>query len=578
MNSIDHNPDPRYLKAVKSISIKYLDCDNVEYVRDNINKLFHRFPNLEKVYTRNCLDLFENFDTKALLKNCPKLKKFEIDTYQKSDFRYCQLLIQLRDLVTVININDINYAESGFASFLDFITSFPRLIKIRGCTYQLLGTFEKLLPVLSRLSHLESISIGTDEAFIDNAELYLSQKTQEEQDVLLARLSNLKKVKFYSDTGFSIDSLKFASKYLTGLTTFRFDVTPLNESHFEAFCENVLDLFCSTRHDANIYAKNVPIDAISQYFSTIANKLAQTKLILKLVAQDSSMLVSKPYIKDDAIDISITKRQHECVLEVTVSNLLQQIASAFFCQNIYVHMFKLEILYRGDYDLAVNNLVYDSFLQKMPVVKDVSLDIPRSYSDNSKDFIEVTYTQVQSVTLRAAPSGNMQLLLDRYCMAFPNLTCMKLHYNCGTWDDKTGVYKVDLARYTLERLVMDVTPLKFKMKKMFKQFTIKNNFFVISMICNGRKQLFKVPFDLSSSRKLTDTDLLNDQHYFTVDITVNSLCKLDLLLQIDSDEEEDNHNKEDTTEDIDEDYYDIYYDSYLNFTFSSRIACTTLLI
>lgn len=105
------------------------------------------------------------------------------------------------------------------------------------------------------------------------------------------------------------------------------------------------------------------------------------------------------------------------------------------------------------------------FLKRMPSVKDVILDVPTAYSDSINNYDQTTYTQVQNVTIRAPARGNIQALLDRYSFAFSNLSCLKLHYYCGVWDNGACTFQINLSKYVLDRLVVDMTFLKLKMKK-----------------------------------------------------------------------------------------------------------------
>lgn len=97
---------------------------------------YFRFANLEKIHTRDCLNLLDNLNGKALLKNCRKLSTFQVDTTQRWCVEFCQLLYKSKDILTVINTTCIQMSPGGFefVGLLEFITSFPRLKHICGCT------------------------------------------------------------------------------------------------------------------------------------------------------------------------------------------------------------------------------------------------------------------------------------------------------------------------------------------------------------------------------------------------------------------------------------------------------------
>lgn len=98
------------------------------------------------------------------------------------------------------------------------------------------------------------------------------------------------------------------------------------------------------------------------------------------------------------------------------------------------------------------------------------------------------------------------------------------------------------------------------------------------MACNGVKQFYKVPLDLSSTTKITDENLLNNKGYFAVHIVVNNLRELGLLMYNNKDEEEgtveeDTDEEENTSQ---EEAYG-YGDSYLDHDLY-EIAHMTILV
>lgn len=93
VESIDYNPDPLYLKAVKALD--FYDVFQVRYQFDKklLRKLFLRFPNLKKVTAHNYSALFKEFDQelcKKIVKGCPKLESFSVTTdYARSPSYDC---------------------------------------------------------------------------------------------------------------------------------------------------------------------------------------------------------------------------------------------------------------------------------------------------------------------------------------------------------------------------------------------------------------------------------------------------------------------------------------------------------
>lgn len=135
------------------------------------------------------------------------------------------------------------------------------------------------------------------------------------------------------------------------------------------------------------------------------------------------------------------------------------------------------------------------------------------------------YEQVESLTLRATPLASFQSLLGACYSSFPSLKNLKLHFFCGVWNDDTFKLQINLQEYTLERLVVDMTPLYLKQKQSMKRFSVVNV---------GDQQMYKISLDLSSFTQISSNDLedlVDGQDYLSVNIIVNGLQSLELLME-----------------------------------------------
>lgn len=135
--------------------------------------------------------------------------------------------------------------------------------------------------------------------------------------------------------------------------------------------------------------------------------------------------------------------------------------------------------------------------------------------------------------------------------------------------------------YTLERLVVDMKPLKFKTKEL--AVDIKDNCFLINMECYGGEQLYRVPFDLSSHTRITEVDLSYGSEYFKVNMIVKTSCQLDISDRKEADDVDTNHNEDTNENETDKEAVEENnngYDNilYLDPSFSTEIAGNTILL
>lgn len=209
--SIDCNPDPAYISAIKSVFLSPNDTfiyQNERHVIDKemIDKLICRFPNLKSVSLHAPSSTFDEFNDdicKKILEKCCKLNRFEIhselhdsryryevDAEQKSQAEYLDAHCKLRLLLTKIDFRDIDFSLRPESS-VDYISRFPRLVTIYDVPN--LDTFQKLLPALVHLSQLKRIDMrNVLDDREDFAETFILTKTKEERKQLIKLLSSVK--------------------------------------------------------------------------------------------------------------------------------------------------------------------------------------------------------------------------------------------------------------------------------------------------------------------------------------------------------------------------------------------------
>lgn len=107
IRSIDSNPHPSYLNAVKSIMIYNEDHPEYFLTPEELRKVFFRFPNLEMVKLEDPMLLKEvNKELcQEFLKSCLKLKKFEIDEQYVNEPQAYEDMYNISPLLTVLTVN-----------------------------------------------------------------------------------------------------------------------------------------------------------------------------------------------------------------------------------------------------------------------------------------------------------------------------------------------------------------------------------------------------------------------------------------------------------------------------------------
>lgn len=163
---------------------------------------------------------------------------------------------------------------------------------------------------------------------------------------------------------------------------------------------------------------------------------------------------------------------------------------------------------------------YYKILAMMPSIKEAVFDIPASYKNTTLEENAYPYSRLEALTLRATAKLKFQSLLDTYAILFPNLKNLNLFYNFG------GVYRfekgkqhklvVNLKNYNLERLTIDITPIKRMMNAQSK----KHDFFDLKVETLKKTERYKVKLDLSSPLAIDDYD---KEAFLCVHIIIDSL-------------------------------------------------------
>lgn len=540
--AIDHNPHKLYLKAVKKINIKVYPND--ESLRLNVKKLFFRFHNLEQVKLGNLHTLFYSFDKKVcqtFLRKCPKLQIFDVYCNSKPD-NYFDILYNIQPLITYMDLNSAWHDESW--NVIEYITSFPRLRAV-DCHYssEELSTIEKHLPVLEKLSDFESIRIGYGEDENEFPQEYLNSKTADEQNMLIAKLA---KIKCLNVRGKIFpNAMMFAVKYLTGLEKFSiktFEGYKWTEEQDDTFFYDVLDLVCRA-NSSKLDIYRLTLYQISQFFGEITEGLSQQPSKNKATTTLTIVMTNdRDYDTDKAeLQVNINQFKHDIKISagynVETDNLFSSLFM-YYAAITGVDEFILRIGQERRSHEKIDMFMYTKIFQCLVSLKSVVLSIPVLH----KDFIfseppALTEAhcsginlqpQVEKLSLHADPCAKFKSLLHYFSFIFPNLKHLEFFYFSGIWDAFIGEYQVPLARFTLDKLVIDATPVKRKLKKC--------NFFVlvVETLSTFERQVYKIQLDsaLPTVCRINHGDLRGHTlgiDFLRVNIIIQELQSLDLM-------------------------------------------------
>lgn len=291
IKSIDSNPHPAYLQAVKEISIsRHSDIPRPIYFDlGSVKKLLFRFPNITKLHVHNYSILFEDFNDeicKTVIKSCPKLDTLKVVLGHSNFDQYYERMHKIRLLTTRLYLLEnasIDEAITRYGSIVKLVCNFPRLKELYGFSGQL-GTFQNYLPIFEQLSNLTNISLGEGWDDDNLAEKCLATKPKEVQKLLLTRLSKVTELRCFRETSFCVNTLKFITNYLTGLKTLTLKSEhnqDWTDSQQQVFCSNMLDLVCAAEKNSSLTLKEMDLSILTECFPIILDKvffrLPQTK-------------------------------------------------------------------------------------------------------------------------------------------------------------------------------------------------------------------------------------------------------------------------------------------------------------
>lgn len=521
IESLDYNPDPKYLAAVRFLNVYNMAEPAAQF---DIQKLFLRFPNLNMVVLDGHAALLEGFTEqvcKDMLTSCPKLKIFDV-VHVGADQEH--LIYNVRLLLTSITVTRT----------LD-LTHYGKIFRCLEDIDKNSITFGRFLPILKQLPNLKTLHISDAVDDRDQfAEKFMFSLPSDKQHQFAKQLSAIDTINLATNKGICANSIKFMSNTLSGLERFVLRSssnktwTNLEE---QVFCNNLLDLISPK---TTIELKDMNFMVLSKLFPVLAHRVfdntpsSTKKLYISILDGNSSDITAN-------LGVYVDKSSSNRKIRVQIKKQLRLGHVAYYLCGSKAPLHEVDVLkiyfkFRdeswGSPPAEID--MYYALLAKMPSLKKLILDIPDAYDEFDTKFkTSVICPKVEDAIIRASEALRIRQILDGFSTTFPNLKRLSLYYFSGDWDYNSGVFFVDLPKYSLEKLEVDVTPIK----RMKIEISVKKDFFVLEI----EQLLYKVPYDLSSCTEISEQDvkgLVPRKDYIRLRVVTKKLQTLCLYVKV----------------------------------------------
>lgn len=554
IRSIDSNEDSFYLSSVQQITIgrsRNLLVTDLE--REHINKVFLRFPNLQRVsiYAAS-LESFDEETCTVIKSCCPKINTFEVSNC----LSYFDTISRMKPILSTIDVNQASLSLESYSTteIVEFFASFPRLTKIDG-SHVFFNTFEKWLPLPEHLRNLTDAHLfikesGDEEGF---AERYFGNKTVEETAVITERLGSIKTLYIQPLDFYSVkqDSVDFIKEYMTGLENFYVEYEANEDFFSEGDEENsefiLRTITCCVKSAAShlrikyldpVFGEQMCLRAIERIFfqsDTTDYGTTDRTSYRRLVLEDLGVWHNDnpPYLD---VDLHKTTSLEVCHLKCRSGYLVPTLKQ---CEQSLLNVFNQLILKLFEdpriytYVLPINDGHYYTILTSMPFLEKVTLDVPDTVVESQVETI-VPNDSIKQITINAMANSSFNSLLQILSKLAPNLNRLIVNGFCGIWNEEAHEYNFDLTAYSLTTLKVDVTPVRQKVNHYIQQKGITNigEFFVLEVYSreDSKVFLYKIPLNFSNFKRIDKRELedkyVQGEDYFSVKISIERLQDL----------------------------------------------------
>lgn len=228
-------------------------------------------------------------------------------------------------------------------------------------------------------------------------------------------------------------------------------------------------------------------------------------------------------------DIFIKKTNENTELMITVSDYQLKQRTSLFDGTLEMDAFELKMSFNHS---RTYMHTYDAFFKTKSTFKEVILHVPDRVLGGERpieDEVAQNHTSVEKLKIISAAFATVESLIERCSVAFPNLKILILDRFFGRWLKDVPKYKLELGKYTLEKLVLYLTPLYLENQKR-KAVVID-----IEVLCLGDRHLYKLPVDSSEPTRIDNQDMIGGvrgEDYVLVHLVVGSLRYLNIVSEV----------------------------------------------
>lgn len=513
ITAFNQNPDPRFLAAVKGIDIS--STKDLALNDKDFRDLFFRFPNLEKVALNSILlDKFNDDLCREFLKHSPKLTDVTV-----KETGYYRSLTNAQLYKARLLLTELEVRHDEVENPKQFVTDFPRIKTLTGPyreNNKILDTFESLLPVFMQASNLTKIRIMYLDDDTDRfMEEFLQTKTLEEQKQLVERISRVNDLSVRGSKFLSTSVIKFITEYMTGLKYFEASGKLTDEM---GACHTMFDLIQSINHckfDWSVHIDRHWVNLV-EFMQQVCQHSSQERILCLRV------------FHLDRCEPQVWVDTNEHTRSLTIQFAEQELSNRRSLFDSVLDMDTFEMQFTRQKTKPYMD-VYDSFFRTKSTVKKVILHLTDTLIGGEKPLdedVSQNHIFVEELSILSTAHSSMQKLLDRCCIAFPNLKLLTFDRFHGVWQDDLSKLQLDLPKFTLERLVIGLPFPRYKNRGKLSVVI------EVDLLSLGDKYFYKVPFDGSKPTRIDGQDLQDDeggQHYSVLHVVIGNLKCLELV-------------------------------------------------
>lgn len=555
--------------SVKTIRIgsTYTTPDRARHLLESnaIETLIHHFPHVvELVISGNCIDLdyFLKKDiVKAMSDLWPHLQVFRVDSgWLHPDKRkiYLQTNYSLRqgiNQLTLYEHNDVTQSMGGLEAYL---TSFPNLQKIKVVSREICN-LESCLPIIQHCQRLHALDVYVtrEDAGSILDRFFSQQQTQADRALFERKLMALQSLKI-TMACFCTFAIDFIIHHLFGLRDLTVGVNRINVEEWTeiqkyTFSHGFLDFLCERKrfifrslqfnyNEENDYVNEILQKLYHQLPPHASGKIEKhVNLVLNNNSPESGADYNNMFSNIRNFVFEMGSKQENDVLIRTAS---------------FTHFIQHEgglrnksLKYLGHMDSIlqdITSLTFDAYgmwvlihvvpkifqdtIQQFQNLQKVTVHLSRNYpKKNSFLCRDITTVHSRLTHLEITAGNALRIEEDMLPLAskcFPSLRYLSLWFHCGWYYEHT--FTVDMQDSELERLHLDVTPIRVQTEKIYNP---PKPFFILKITTPKHQEQsllsYRVSLDYLSIQPMNDGE---EEEALTVHLLFKSISFVNLYL------------------------------------------------